>query len=99
MQAQAEQVRTSADAKRSGTLVASGWASRQANDQAVADAHKADAAVAAAAAQQAAAEQQLGVLTAQVAQAIARRQSAAASVTLAENNLAYTVIRAVRWQA
>src|SRR6202012_4910219 len=39
-QAQAEQVRTSADAKRSGALAASGWASRQANDQAVADDRK-----------------------------------------------------------
>ncbi|HME21784.1 MAG TPA: HlyD family secretion protein [Acetobacteraceae bacterium] len=94
VQAQAEQARATADATRSGTLVASGWASRQANDQAVADSRKANAAVVAAQAQKAAAEQQLGVLTAQVAQATARQQNASATVTLAENNLAYTVIRA-----
>ncbi|HEY2617638.1 MAG TPA: HlyD family secretion protein [Acetobacteraceae bacterium] len=93
-QTQAEQARASADAARSGTLVASGWASRQANDQAVADSRKANAAVVAAQAQKAAAEQQLGVLSAQVVQATARQQNAAAAVTLAENNLAYTVIRA-----
>ena len=79
---------------RSGTLVASGWASRQSNDQAIADARKANAAVVSAQAQKAAAEQQLGVLQAQVIQARARQQNAAAAVQLAENNLAYTVIRA-----
>ncbi len=94
VQAQAEQVRTNADAKRSGSLVAGGWASRQANDQAIADSHKADAAVVAAQAQKAAAQAQLDVLGAQVVQAQARQQNATASVTLAENNLAYTVIRA-----
>ena len=45
-------------------------------------------------AQKTAAEQQLEVLKAQVVQARARQQNAAATVTLAENNLAYTVIRA-----
>jgi membrane fusion protein (multidrug efflux system) len=94
VQAQAEQVRTSADAKRSGSLVAGGWASHQSNDQAIADSHKADAAVVAAQAQKAAAQAQLDVLGAQVVQAQARQQNATASVTLAENNLAYTVIRA-----
>jgi membrane fusion protein (multidrug efflux system) len=94
VQAQAEQSRAGADAARSGSLVASGWASRQSNDQAVADSRKANASVAATQAQKAAAEQQLGVLNAQVIQATARQQSAAAAVQLAENNLAYTVIRA-----
>jgi membrane fusion protein (multidrug efflux system) len=94
VQAQAENTRAGADATRSGTLVANGWASRQANDQAVADSRKASAAVVAAQAQKAAAEQQLDVLKAQVIQAKARQQNAAAAVTLAENNLAYTVIRA-----
>jgi membrane fusion protein (multidrug efflux system) len=94
VQAQAEQSRASADAARSGSLVASGWASRQSNDQAVADSRKANASVAATQAQKAAAEQQLGVLNAQVIQATARQQNAAAAVQLAENNLAYTVIRA-----
>jgi membrane fusion protein, multidrug efflux system len=94
VQAQAEQVRTSADAKRSGSLVAGGWASHQSNDQAIADSHKADAAVVAAQAQKTAAQAQLDVLGAQVVQAQARQQNAAAAVTLAENNLAYTVIRA-----
>jgi membrane fusion protein (multidrug efflux system) len=94
VQAQAEQVRTSADAKRSGSLVAGGWASHQSNDQAIADSHKADAAVVATQAQKAAAQAQLNVLGAQVVQAQARHQNATAAVTLAENNLAYTVIRA-----
>ena len=49
VQAQAEQARATADAARSGSLVASGWTSRQSNDQAVADQRKANAAVVAAA--------------------------------------------------
>jgi membrane fusion protein (multidrug efflux system) len=87
VQAEAEQARASADANRSGTLVARGWASRQANGQAVADARKANAAVVAAEAQKAAAQQQLAVLSAQVLQAEAREQNAAAAVQLAENNM------------
>ncbi|HET7880782.1 MAG TPA: HlyD family secretion protein [Acetobacteraceae bacterium] len=94
VQAQAEQVRAGADAARSASLVTAGWASRQANDQAIADARKANAAVSAAQAQKAAAEQQLSVFNAQIGQARARRQNADAAVQLAENNLAYTVIRA-----
>ena len=94
VQAQAEQARASADATRSGALVTSGWTSRQSNDQAIADQRKANAAVVAAQAQKVAAEQQLAVLGAQVVQAQARQQNAAATVQLAENNLAYTVIRA-----
>ncbi len=94
VQAQAEQARATADAGRSGSLVAGGWASRQSNDQAIADSRKANAAVVATQAQKVAAEQQLAVLNAQVVQAGARQQNAAATVQLAENNLAYTVIRA-----
>ncbi|HXA25712.1 MAG TPA: HlyD family secretion protein [Acetobacteraceae bacterium] len=93
-QAQAEQTRASADATRSGSLVSGGWASRQSNDQAIADARKGNAAVVSAQAQKAAAEQQLAVFQAQVTQAKARQQNAAAALQLAENNLAYTVIRA-----
>jgi membrane fusion protein (multidrug efflux system) len=93
-QAQAEQARATADAGRSASLAASGWASRQANDQAIADSRKANAAVTATQAQKAAAEQQLAVLQAQVVQAQARQQNAAAAMKLAQNNLAYTVIRA-----
>jgi membrane fusion protein, multidrug efflux system len=93
-QAQAEQARASADAVRSRALVTGGWASRQADDQAVASSRKADAALASAQAQKVAAEQQLAVLQAQVTQARARQQNATAAVQLAENNLAYTVIRA-----
>jgi membrane fusion protein, multidrug efflux system len=93
-QAEAEQTRSSADAARSASLTASGWASHQANDLAIADRRKAAAALTSAQAQKAASEQQLGVLDAQVAQARARAQNAAAAVTLAENNLTYTVIRA-----
>ncbi|MGA3402803.1 MAG: HlyD family secretion protein [Acetobacteraceae bacterium] len=93
-QAQAQQTLTSADAARSASLTAGGWASHQANDQAIANQRKAAAALTSAQAQKAAAEQQLGVLGAQVAQAQARAQNAAAAVKLAEDNLAYTVIRA-----
>ncbi len=82
------------DADRSSALTANGWASRQSNDHAVADQAKAAAALNAAQAQQAAAQHQLPVLRAQAAQAEARRQNAAASVALAENNLRYTIIRA-----
>ena len=95
VQAQAEQARADADAARSGSLVASGWTSRQSNDQAIADQRKANAAVVATPRRRrSAAEQQLAVLNAQVVQARARQQNAAAAVQLAENNLAYTVIRA-----
>jgi len=93
-QAQAEQTRAVAEAARSGTLVHSGWASRQANEQAIATAGKADAAVVMARAQAEAARLQLGVLQAQATQAIARQQSAVTAVQLAESNLSYTVIRA-----
>ena len=93
-QAQAEQARAGADAGRSRALAADGWASRQANDQAVATSRKADAALLSAEAQKSAAEQQLAVLEAQVIQAQARQQNAAAALRLAQNNLAYTVIRA-----
>jgi membrane fusion protein (multidrug efflux system) len=55
---------------------------------------KDNAAVVATQAQKVAAEQQFEVLNAQVVQARARQQNAAAAVQLAENNLAYTVIRA-----
>jgi len=94
VQAQAEQARATADAARSGSLVTAGWASRQANDQAIADARKANAAVTAAQAQKTASEQQLSVLNAQIVQTKARQQNANAAARLAENNLAYTVIRA-----
>jgi membrane fusion protein (multidrug efflux system) len=93
-QAQAEVTRATADANRASSLVASGWTSRQANDQAIADRRKAEAAVRSAEAQKLAAQQQLAVLQAQIGQAEARKQSADAAVELAESNLAYTVIRA-----
>lgn len=94
VQAQAEQARAAADASRAATLASAGWASRQSNDQAVADARKAAASLVSAEAQKNAAEQQLAVLQAQVSQAEAKRENAQAAVTLAENNLSYTVIRA-----
>jgi membrane fusion protein (multidrug efflux system) len=93
-QAEAEQTRAGADATRSGSLVSSGWASRQSNEHSIADARKANAAVVSAQAQKAAAEQQLAVFQAQVTQAKARQRNASSAVQLAENNLAYTVIRA-----
>jgi membrane fusion protein (multidrug efflux system) len=92
--AQAEQVRAAADAARAGSLVSTGAGSRQANDLAIADSRKADAALRSAQAQKIAAEQLLSVMQAQVVQAEARRRNADASVKLAENNLGYTVIRA-----
>jgi membrane fusion protein (multidrug efflux system) len=92
-QAQAEQVRAAADATRAASLVVTGAGSRQANDLAIADSRKADAALRSAQAQKIAAEQQLGVMQAQVVQAEARKQNADAAVKLAENNLGYTVIR------
>lgn len=94
IQAQAEQARAAADATRAATLSSAGWASRQSNDQAIADARKAAASLASAEAQKNAAEQQLAVLQAQVSQAEAKRENAEAAVRLAENNLSYTVIRA-----
>ncbi len=93
-QAQAEQARAGADAARSAALTANGWASRQANDLAVADSRKAAASLTSAIAQRSAAEQQLDVLQAQATQAEARARNAAAAVTLAQNALSYTVIRA-----
>jgi membrane fusion protein, multidrug efflux system len=93
-QARAEQVRASADATRSAALTAAGWASKQADDLAVAANRKGAAGVASAVAQKAMAEQQVAVLAAQLAQAEARAQSATAAVKLAQNNLSYTVIRA-----
>jgi membrane fusion protein, multidrug efflux system len=93
-QAQAELTRASAEAGRSGSLVGAGWTSRQANEQAVADARKAEAVLASARAQRGTAEQGLAVAQAQAMQADSRRLSAAAAVKLAESNLSYTVIRA-----
>ena len=93
VQAQAEQTRASADAMRSASLAAAGWTSRQADDLATATSRKGVAGLAAAVAQKSVAEQQLGVLTAQHAQAEARMRSATAAVTLAQDNLNYTVIR------
>jgi membrane fusion protein (multidrug efflux system) len=87
-------VRAAADAARAASLVLSGAGSRQANDLAIADARKADAVLRSARAQVVAAQQRLGVLQAQLVQANARTKNAQASLTLARNNLGYTVIRA-----
>lgn len=93
-QAEAGRRVAAADADRSIALTASGWTSRQSNDHAVADQARTTAALTAAQAQLAVALHQLPVLHAQAAQAEARRTSAIAAVTLAKNNLSYTVIRA-----
>ncbi len=93
-QAQAELARASADAARSGSLVGAGWTSRQANDQMVAAQRKAEAGLANAVAQRNWSDQALAVAQTQVAAAAARIASAEAQLTLAENNLAYTTIRA-----
>jgi membrane fusion protein (multidrug efflux system) len=93
-QARAEQTRALADARRTQSLVGSGFASRQSADQTVADQRKADAGVQAAQAQLVVQRQSLGVLAAQVRQAEARRTEAAANLAQAETNLSYTSIRA-----
>jgi membrane fusion protein (multidrug efflux system) len=93
-QAQAELTRATADAGRSGALVGAGWTSRQSNDQAVADARKAEAALALARASRETAVQVMAVATAQIAQAEARTRTAEAAVKLAESALTYTTIRA-----
>ena len=93
-QAQAELTRASAEAGRANTLAGAGWTSRQANEQAVADARKAEASLASARAQRDTADQALLVARAQSLQADSRRPAAEAAVHLAESNLAYTVIRA-----
>ncbi len=93
-QARAEQVRASADAGRSSALVGAGWTSRQADDLATATARKAQAALVAAQAQRDTVVQGLAVAEALAAQAEAHMVTARAAVTLAANNLRYTVMRA-----
>ncbi|HEX3348604.1 MAG TPA: HlyD family secretion protein [Acetobacteraceae bacterium] len=93
-QADAERVRASADAQRASTLAGQGWSSKQANDLAIADQRKAEAALAASQAMRASAQQALAVAQAQAAQSAAHKMNADAAVKLAENNLSYTVIRA-----
>jgi membrane fusion protein (multidrug efflux system) len=92
--AQAEQTRAAADAVRSQTLVGAGWTSHQANDLAVAERLKADAAAGSARAQRDEAVQGLAVAQANLAQAQARATTARAQVHIAEVNLAYTTTRA-----
>jgi membrane fusion protein (multidrug efflux system) len=93
-QARAEQTRADADANRSRQLVGAGWSSRQSADQAIADQRKAEAARHAAEAELAVRRQALPVQDAQLRQAAARRDQAAAALVMAENTLSYTVIRA-----
>lgn len=93
-QARAEQTRAIADARRTQSLVGSGYASRQSADQTQADQRKAEAAVQAAQAQLSVQRQSMAVLQAQLRQAEARRAQAAAALAQAETNLSYTAIRA-----
>lgn len=93
-QADAEWTRANADAGRTGVLANAGWASRQTNEQKIADQRKAMAAVSSARAQRDNAAQALQVAKAAVAQAQAHRQTQESAVQLAERNLGYTVIRA-----
>ncbi len=92
--ADAEQVRATAEAGRSGALVGAGWTSRQANEIAIADRSKARAMVANAAAGREQATGALAVSEAQQAQAEARLLSAQAQVRIARNNLSDTVVLA-----
>ncbi len=91
---EAERQRAATDARRANELVGGGYTSRQAQERAVADLRKAEAAVAAAEAQLNAQRRQLPVLEASRRQAEARRDSAAAQLALARNNLDHTIIRA-----
>ena len=92
--ATAERDRTAQDAERSKALRAQGWASQQANDMAVTESRKAAAMLNVSIAQETAANEQIAILTAQLGQARARLLGMEAQQTLAENNLAHTVIRA-----
>jgi membrane fusion protein (multidrug efflux system) len=92
--AAAERDRAAQDAGRSTALRARGWASQQANDMAVTESRKAVAMLNVATSQEAAANDQIAILTAQLGQAQARLLGQEAQRTLAENNLAHTVIRA-----
>ncbi len=92
--AAAERDRTAQDAERSMALRAQGWASQQANDMAVTESRKAAAMLNVSIAQESSANEQIAILTAQLGQAQARLLGMEAQQTLAENNLAHTVIRA-----
>ncbi|MBR0643929.1 HlyD family secretion protein [Plastoroseomonas hellenica] len=93
-QAEAERIRAIADATRYGSLAQSGFGSRENAERTLADRRKAEASEAAARAAADAARAQLPVLEAQLATAEGRRAEAAAQLSLAENNLSYTLIRA-----
>jgi membrane fusion protein (multidrug efflux system) len=93
-QADAERVRAEAEQSRYGSLAGSGFGSRERAETSTANRRKAEAGVAAAEANLAAARAALPVLDAQTRSATARRDSARASLALAENSLGYTVIRA-----
>lgn len=93
-QAEAERIRAIADAARYGSLAQSGFGSRENAERTLADRRKAEASEAAARAAADAARAQLPVLEAQLATADGRRAEAAAQLSLAENNLSYTLIRA-----
>ena len=92
--AQAEQTRAAAEAGRTGALVGAGWTSRQADETAVADRRKADAAVAIATAVRDTSRQSLNVAEANLVQATAHLETARTLVHIAENNLSYTVVTA-----
>ncbi|MFC7734912.1 HlyD family secretion protein [Roseomonas sp. GCM10028921] len=92
--AEAERVRAVADAGRAGTLASGGYGTREAVDRTLAARRKAEAAVTAAQAGLEAARGALSVLEAQSRSAVARRDSARASLALAESNLEHTIIRA-----
>ncbi|MBB5694500.1 HlyD family secretion protein [Muricoccus pecuniae] len=93
-EAEAEWVRAVADAGRAGTLASGGYGTREAVDRTLAARRKAEAAVTAAQAGLESARGALPVLVAQSRSAVARRDSAWASLALAESNLEHTVIRA-----
>ena len=92
--AKAEQDWATAEVGRSGSLVSAGWASRETNDQRIAEQRKAAAGLAAAQAQHDNATQALAVAQAALAQAQSHKATMDAAVQLAERNLGYTVIRA-----
>jgi len=79
---------------RSGQLVVQGWTPQRAHDVATADSRRGAASLARVEAAAAAAREQLGVISAESAQIVARQKEAEANLRLAYIALADTVIRA-----
>lgn len=91
---QADLVRTSKDLVRARRLVSEGWVSKQGEDYATADQHRARATLTSARAATTAARQELSVLDSEQSQLIAEIAEAEAAFRLAQVDLDATIIRA-----